>query len=408
MIRFMADTWQDAVLRPIAMVAPNGWVYTEIMAPDFRFAFALGISAAVLITLVTRKQKIDGHRSIFILLGLTLLSFALWMATTGNGRYFMPYLILIGPLCLGLIRILPSTRSMKASLAILLMGIQGFALYQNNPWKPFDSWQSIPWKEAPYFSLDIDLHAIDTNATYVSVSNMSLSLIAPQFPPSSRWVNLSQFNGSDVSRDSSLYEPIRRIFQSSSSLKIIQRSAPREMALGTEQPNQKAIEAINLYLHPHRLALKEPTDCNFLASKSLATSTFIGTDESTQEKERIKSKAGFWICTLQYPVAAPALKKLTNEGLIAKQVFERMETLCPRFFTPGQELVGGDSGGYVRSYGTSDSSLIVTRDGNLYFQYARALNPQRIGMVNEVLSPGYIMDCNKFKGRSGLPWEREI
>ena len=37
MIRFLADTWRDALLRPVAMAAPNSSVYIEIAAPDFRF-----------------------------------------------------------------------------------------------------------------------------------------------------------------------------------------------------------------------------------------------------------------------------------------------------------------------------------------------------------------------------------
>ena len=38
MIRFLPDTWRDAILRPIAMAAPDAGVYVEIMAPDIRFS----------------------------------------------------------------------------------------------------------------------------------------------------------------------------------------------------------------------------------------------------------------------------------------------------------------------------------------------------------------------------------
>ena len=133
MIRLMADTWQEAVLRPLSMAAPNGWIYTEIIAPDFRFLIALLLAAVAIISVGSRKRWRDRSKPVFLLLGLTFVSFVPWMATTGNGRYFMPYLILIGPLCLGLINILPSTRGMKASIAITVLGLQGFALYQNNP-----------------------------------------------------------------------------------------------------------------------------------------------------------------------------------------------------------------------------------------------------------------------------------
>lgn len=410
MIRLMADTWQEAVLRPLAMAAPNGWVYSEIMAPDFRFVLAIALSVAALFSalILRRAQEPVGRRPVIALLSLTFLSFVPWMATTGNGRYFMTYLLLIGPLCLGLVSILSTTRSMKASLALLLVGLQGFALYQNNPWRPFDSWQSIPWKEAPYFSIDVDPSILVQDATYVSIANMSLSLVAPQFPASSHWVNLSIFSGADVSKGAAIYEPVRKLLQSSRTLKLFQRSAPREMEPGTNQPNHKAIAAINSYLQPHRLALKEPTDCLLLTSKSLVFTTFISTDESDLEKERIKSRAGFWICSLEYPVKQILSEEANPADSIARRVFERMESLCPRFFAPGQELVGNHPAGQTRAYASSDSSLVVTRDGQVYFQYARTLNPQKIGQVDEILQPGYKLDCTKFKGRAGLPWEREI
>ena len=41
MIRFLPDTWLDALLRPVAMAMPDGWIYVETMAPDLRFVFVL-------------------------------------------------------------------------------------------------------------------------------------------------------------------------------------------------------------------------------------------------------------------------------------------------------------------------------------------------------------------------------
>lgn len=408
MIRFMADTWREAVLRPLAMADPNGGVYIEIVAPDFRFVLALGLAVAALAGMSTKAQEGTDRRTVFVLLGLVILSFVPWMATTGNGRYFMPYLILIGPLCIGLISILSCSRNMKASGAMLVLALQGFALYQNNPWKPFDSWESIPWRNAPYFSIDIDPQSVDPDTTYISVSSMSLSLVAPQFPDKSRWVNLSVFNGSDISQSSRTYEPVRKIIQTSKTLKLIQRSAPRAMIAGSEQPNQTAIKAINGYLQPHRLAIKEPTDCKLFTSDSLLYTTKIATNESAEEEARIKNQTGFWICSIQYSVTPAQTVVLSDDARKALAVFEKVEVLCPRFFAPGQTLVGNHPAGHSRAYASSDSTLIVTRDGDVYVKNMRALNPERIGRVDEVLQRGYIIDCTKFKGRSGLPWEREI
>ena len=290
MIRMMADTWQEAVLRPLAMAAPNGWVYTEIIAPDFRFVFALGLALAAITAAVTQKRGLAGSRPVFVLLGLTFLSFVPWMATTGNGRYFMPYLILIGPLCIGLISILSCTRAMKASIAILVLSVQGFALYQNNPWKPFGSWELAPWKDGPYFSVDIDPLAIDPNATYVSISQMSLSLVAPQFPASSRWVKPVALQWFRCFQGFNRLCAGPRDSQVVAIVETFPAKRPQQMIPDSDQPNQRAIAKINVYLRPHRLTVKEPQDCKFLASKSLFLTTFMGTDEAHWKRSASRAR----------------------------------------------------------------------------------------------------------------------
>ena len=62
MIRFMPDTWQDAVLRPIAMALPDGGVYVETIAPDLRFVFVLLLLVGWLVF------RVRGNTAIFPLL----------------------------------------------------------------------------------------------------------------------------------------------------------------------------------------------------------------------------------------------------------------------------------------------------------------------------------------------------
>jgi hypothetical protein len=402
----MADTWRDALLRPLAMAAPNSSVYIELMAPDFRFVLALGLAALVAIGM--HKRTNPDRRPIFVLFGLIFLSFVPWIATSGNGRYFMPYLVLIGPLCIGLINMLSCTRGMKAAVVALVLGLQGFALYQNNPWKPYDTWGGTPWRDAPYYSIDIDPQAIEPDTTYITIQSLTMSLLAPQFSTASRWVNLSVFSGSDIVEESIAYAPVRKILRTSKSLKLFQRSAPSEMLVGSDQPNQAAIETYNAYLQPHRLAIKVPTDCKLFASRSPGFSSLQEKSENSEETTPKKVAPGFWLCTLHYPIAIVPKAKLTALEIRAVKVFEKMETLCPLFFPSGQTLVRKNLVEHSRSYPGGDSFLILKHNGDLYVQVALALNPEKIGQADEVLSDKFRIDCTKFRGRTGLPWEREI
>jgi hypothetical protein len=44
----------------------------------------------------------------------------------------------------------------------------------------------------------------------------------------------------------------------------------------------------------------------------------------------------------------------------------------------------------------------------VYYKYYRALNPVQVGNIQDVLAGKAKVDCGRIRGRSGLPWNREI
>jgi hypothetical protein len=116
---------------------------------------------------------------------------------------------------------------------------------------------------------------------------------------------------------------------------------------------------------------------------------------------------GFWLC----PLARHATAGATRAAPVprrSEQVFEKMEQICPRIFRPGETVSLHIPTGAVRGYPGSDFKLYVFDDGPVWYKYYRALNPVLLGSVDDVLAPGFSMDCNAIQGRSGLPWERGI
>lgn len=412
MLRFLPDTIRDAILRPLAMAASNGWIYTEITAPDFRFLLAIffaAIAAAYFFRSHLKKNEaIERNRPTWILFAFIVISFAPWLLTTGNGRYFLPILIFIGPATVGLIQLWPGTRGMKLSLASLSLFIQANALLVNHPWHGFDTWEWIPWDKAPYIDLEMDRSLIDPNATYITLSGVSYSLAAPQFPESSKWIGIGEAPAPAPGSSNPRALLLRNRLEQAQSLKIFQRAAVREMQPNSVQPTATAIAALNQVLGGHYMALKEPTDCILVRSKKLQAITLTSSDESKTRKSEILDKTGFWICSLNFPVQPRPSPPPTEESIQASWAFSRMESLCPRFFQKGQTGVEEHPAGHMRNYGGSESSLIATRSGEIYLKYGRALNPQRLASYNDLQNPHFAINCNSFIGRSGLPWEREI
>ena len=120
MIRFEPDTLRDALWRPLAMAAPNSDVYLEIMAPDLRFAVLLLLTVVSVVTL----RRSPRSRPVVLLLAFVWLAFVPWLMSSGNGRYFLPVLLAVGPLCIALIHRLPMRGRMRATLAVLVVAVR--------------------------------------------------------------------------------------------------------------------------------------------------------------------------------------------------------------------------------------------------------------------------------------------
>jgi hypothetical protein len=171
-------------------------------------------------------------------------------------------------------------------------------------------------------------------------------------------------------------------------------------------PTPELQDVIDDRLAPQRLALDRAQSCRFLPSRSLARMALGKLDRARPDTI---AKLGFWLCPLRYPAGErPVEEPLSPELPELDAVFAKVERDCPRFFPPGGAITRKLQEGAIRNYPAADMKLYVMDDGVVYYKYWRALNPERIGSVSEVLAPGFRMDCGNLRGRSGLPWQREI
>lgn len=398
MIRFEPDTWRDALLRPIAMAAPDSGVYIEIMAPDFRFAFTLVLVGLLIVLYLLGRRTTAVVKPTAILFMVSALSFVPWLVTSGNGRYFIALLLVVGPLCLALVYLLPMTRGFRLTLAMCLLAVQTFAVYESDSLK---SWGMSQWREAPYFQIDLPSDMTTLPGTYITLSSISYSLIAPLFPVSSSWLNIA---AAPIDRENTLEgRRTQALLTNGKPLTLLVPSIP-EFATQQGLPDTEAIRSFNLLLADHRLAITDPAQCRLIRSSSLNSMKIV---EIRKKSDDRFEKAGFWACPLHYPVAAPAERSDIVKSRF-DDVFDKVETLCPRFFRPGEAKTNVINGGELRQYTESDMKVYVMDDGVVLYKYLRSFSPELIGTVDEVMSGKAKVDCGNIRGRSGLPWEREI
>lgn len=393
MIRFLPDSLTEAILRPIAMAVPDGGVYVEILAPDFRFAFALLLALAWLLFARGAARRLSPA---VVLLLLVTLAFVPWLQTSGNGRYFIPFLIVVGPLCAGLVQLLPFTRGLRVAIAGLMVASQLFLLHEVNPWR---TWGMLTWADGPAFPVDVPADLASQPATYVTLSSISYSLIAPRFDARSRWINISSLRGaSDPSPDEAR---ALRLIASPGLLRVVFPTVPGGQQGEAMDGDLRA--AIDSLLAAQKLSIENKDACRLLRSSGMAAVTARRLDAIPRED----MVHGFWVCPLARHAAVGAQQRMKVSAQ-TERVFERMEGICPRIFPPRDTVSMRLPSGAVRAYPSSDFKLYVLDNGEVWYKYVRALNPVLVGRTGDILAPSFAMDCNHIQGRSGLPWERGI
>jgi hypothetical protein len=182
MERFRPDNWYELWLRPFLMLDPGSGVYFEFPAPDLRFAALLLIAAVILLS---GRWRVLPQVTRRVLIGL-LITLLCWSYLSGNGRYFLPGLLLVGPLTIALLMAIKITSAMRwALVALVLFGQISVvaAMYVPNPLA------NLKWiGDDPVGLPDSPLRT--EPAVFTVVGGNSFSALVPNFHPDSRWVSL--------------------------------------------------------------------------------------------------------------------------------------------------------------------------------------------------------------------------
>jgi hypothetical protein len=410
MIRFSPDSFLEAMLRPILMALPQGWVYTEIVAPDFRFLLLLLVVFAAIAAMVIKRRAAMLPRGLMVSLLLLIPAFTIWLLSGGNGRYFMPFLLLVGPMLAAAIYHAPFTQNMRRVLLLVCAVLQAMAISVNPPWGPFDSLEWGRWRTTHYFDVDVEAANDAPNATYVTFAGQSLSLIAPLFPASVHWINLNWFDGHDFTASKEQVVAVARArLKEASDLRVMLQAQPRKSLGGEGLPDDEALASINNYVSPFGLRLTKARPCRLIRSGSLAARVVATTSDKAEAMAHLRAVAGFWSCPAEY-VGRPSHDDAVDPAEArARRVFSRLEAKCPRLFPPGQYALKKNGYGFTRPYSASDSSLtFALADATVYAKFVRALNPQRVASEAEILAPDFKLNCDGFVSREGLPWLRTI
>ena len=189
--RFKPASLVDALTFPLDMASSHKWVYVEKAAADFRFvllvAFALILAATKLMRL-KRASPLDAkvrNAPADLIIVFFITSFPLWLASSGNGRYALPILLLVAPILIFTVRAAISDREWFFRLLVIILATQAVVIsLGENP-----RWDTGKWTER-WIDVDMPAKLKEEPFGYLSVGANSNSFLALYLHPASRLVNM--------------------------------------------------------------------------------------------------------------------------------------------------------------------------------------------------------------------------
>lgn len=181
-LRFAVGGLGEALALPFRMALLDRHLYAESFAPDLR------IAALVLFALAMPLSRAPGQRRLtstaFRVLAFFAIAWALWLATSANGRYGMAVLLLAGLLLARLVeRILPPQAALITLAGLLVAQVAISVIAAPTRWYNAEPW-STQW--LPY---DAPERAKREAALYLSVEVQPMAVVAPFLNPASSFVN---------------------------------------------------------------------------------------------------------------------------------------------------------------------------------------------------------------------------
>ena len=395
--RFLTETLADYVLFPVRLLDLTDHVYTESTSPDIRILAFFALMAAMGLAFVIRRRQpsdvvhsgrleVTGSRPYIAALAFTLVSYALWLGLSANGRYALALQLFIGPMiAASAVALFRSTRILISVIASILL-VQAAVV-----WVSADRrWQSANWK-ATWYDLTVPAALQQRAFLYLSMDPQSAAFLAPFLNPGSSFVNL-------VGQTS--LAPDRPGGKRLSTL--LDRNRPNIRALiliraqtETGEPHPVIFQVQDSILE--RVGLRnDPNDCLTIVLGDVVAHRVLVPIASTHPSVYRPNDTQFLTCAT-IPVEAAGNSAQSAERLArVDRAFDMLEAHCPRLFSPARPYTDHMNTSLSRNYVNSDSLLRET-GGLIHYSGWRPGPPLVLGNVDSVLDGSLAVDCRAIR-----------
>lgn len=383
--RFLPIGLWDWLLRPLYMVDPVANVYAEVRAPDARFLalFCLAPFAA---------WKLRGHfqtSGLAALMVIFLTGWILWMATSGNGRYLMPLLLVVGPALVGCASVCWPRQSLVGLIVMsIFVLVQGALMWEGAKFR----YDPVPWQEK-WISAELPSDIVDRPITFVTFDLRSVSWLSMFVHPQSRFANPVGLSAIPAAGPGS--DRLTRLLTQSGEIVVVFRFDFIEAKTGKPFPPSPA--------YKDSMVRQNGLHVDFDSCKTgkLTEAGNVGTAVFVINGERIERKGirGFFFCRALYK---PELRSRIPLNPAYETVFNLIEAACPRLFPPrGTTICNANS--CRRSYASTDAELTINEEREVNSRHYAAFDDPFLGTVDELTKYPSKISCHNDLGRY-VPW----
>jgi hypothetical protein len=403
MLRFRPVDWEEALLRPLWMASPEKAVYVDTPAPDLRFAVLtlLLTSAAVVLAIRLRSKKLAtgrGGRNCSVYLGglaaAMCVSWPLWLMSSGNGRYFLPMLLLVGPVIVGLAYWLTAVKRMRFYVLFPTLGLQCLAAY----WGSQIRYEPVGWS-GDWYGVEVPATLKNEPAVLLSMAVESGSLIVPSLHRASSFVNAGgQFPLTPQMPAWRFVEPI---------LEQAARRAYVVLPVQTFTPKGDLVrprrERVDALASPFGMASTSEA-CEEIWVRGVTTTLQIQDTSSSGDSGRFETRSALWVaCPVQRIAAVNPDIELKRRA--ADDVFNRLEQQCPVLFPKPSPFTVSNGDNWTRFYnGTDVMAWMTEKEVAFYrptFYQARSLGSPETVLRGEAQFP-----CNLHREPIPIRWAK--
>jgi hypothetical protein len=396
--RYIPANLAEALWRPFAIVDPVRLVHEELSAPDLRYAvLAVLICWLLLRWLWTRFSRSSippmEPGSAVAMRTLTALGcglgadWVLWLAGSGNGRYFLPMACVTAVVVITLVfRIFATRAKVRNYTLVALFAVQAVQLSMGAQLR----WNAVPW-DGQWLSIAAPIKLTAESNLYLTIGAQSNSFIAAFLAKGSGLVN---FSGG--------------------------------YALGPEGANGARIEALIRRYTPHlrvlwrgeplaederRLALLDDALARFGLRVDAGDCAAITVRDMPREV-KIEFKAAEPVAPrVQQPSNANTLMscRIVPDGsdrsaTIARQravdlVFDHLEDACPELFQPRHLRTEQYSGYWRRLYMNTDLVATVSHGSVMFLNPLRGGPTVNLGRESNWAKAPLPLACGRHNGR---------